>query len=302
MLDDKLKAYVEAAGNSSRRCRLTAMIIITASILALMAWWNSLPSSWSNQRVRVIDDSLAWWPLADTNKPMLISPDDSERFFYRFVTAQKFVARKFDIPEDNLKTSVVNSNRLGQIKSILGGMQGDWHRLQAENVMTIHVSVFGVSLDVNDLGLFAGFTFLILLTIMHFTLCRELENLKYVFQAAEESKTDGDKIDLFACYELLAMQQVLTIPHSKQRLAAWHLRWIPNVFLLFPFAIEFLILGNDWHTRGIGNAISDVKTLLLFVFGFTFFVLTGLITGFCLYKRHEINKEWDAEFARLSND
>ena len=86
----------------------------------------------------------------------------------------------------------------------------DYRKVAVEQVSFVHIPFFGAVFDHNDMGMFGGFTVAVLLLWLRYSLARELSNLKLIFEnpALRENRR--------RCYELLAMQQVLTVPHTSR--------------------------------------------------------------------------------------
>jgi hypothetical protein len=127
-----------------------------------------------------------------------------------------------------------------------------------DTALIVHVPLSGFSFDVNDLGLVGGVGFIVLLSMLLFSLKRELSNLITSFSEAKRQH------QLRVFYDLLAMEQVLTVPEGLQIPRSFFLRVVPKVILCIPAAVYLCVVGHDVITSGVGNQINSLHTGLLY--------------------------------------
>jgi hypothetical protein len=60
-ITEDVKSALEAAGESAHRCRAVSLALVTASVLAFMAWWNSVSWSWIHVRETRLDEAVSYW-------------------------------------------------------------------------------------------------------------------------------------------------------------------------------------------------------------------------------------------------
>lgn len=266
-----VEKYVEACALASSRARFVLIVIITASVLAFGAFWNSREGSWIDSRLRVARAAVKWWEFKPEVRQAL-EPDQKELFDL----AQKFVAvRKIESQED--------------VKNLLEQLQD----LETGSVITIRVPFFGVLFDVNDLGLVAGFGFVVLLMWFRFSVARELSNLMLAFEEAKSRE------HLQFGYDLLAMRQVLTVPpmRNQPRSKFWGI--IPYVLYILPVVVQVTILLNDIRSRPYGESLSPSNTDLLFWTSGVFLALSIILTVLCFWTSVKIDEKWAATAKEL---
>lgn len=169
------------------RTRYVLIIIIVASILAFISVWNSVQFSWINLRLEKASYALKYRAWDIKNKDSLKTPEERERYddVRLFLSARE----------------LTDSASIGKLKDAL-------YNLQINEIIHIRVPFFGIVFDINDLSLLGGFTFVVLLLWYRFSLLRERNNLNDTLDIADLM---GDGA---VCFDLLSMQQVLTIPFN----------------------------------------------------------------------------------------
>ncbi|HEX8853267.1 MAG TPA: hypothetical protein VF754_07255 [Pyrinomonadaceae bacterium] len=276
-IDPSVLEYVKAATSSSDRARAIMIVLVTASVLVFTALWNTgimdTGGGWMDKRIEVRSAALQLFNL--NFNPADSSLSDEERELYG--RAQEFLsAAGLD------KTNDAHKARLTRDIEKL-------QDLRSERIRMIHVPFFGVVFDMNDLGAFAGVTFVVVLLWMRFSLYRELRNLKLAFAKARERGQSK------ACYDLLAMNQMLTVtPTPGQRLRPV---WIVVAKLLFliPALVYTEQLRTDWETRPIGNILGPKNMNILLAADTTLYVLIIILTGLCLFLSVKIDLLWNRE-------
>lgn len=170
-----------------------------------------------------------------------------------------------------------------------------------DNTFTIKVPFFGITFDVNDLGLLSGFAFLILLILFRFSLMREYENTYLAFEAVED-----DKEILVPFYNLLSMRQVLTIPPILKPIPGMQhregFRWatiIPKILSFLPFGTLTVVVINDFLTQNIGDILSSGHTLFLYIASVALGVLVLVTTVSCLRVWINIDNEWHKRWKNI---
>jgi len=151
-LDFDLTYYVEASHDAAKRTRTVTIILVVASVLISIGWYNSLRWSWARDRVRhafeFTDDNI--YKILDPDNPP--SRDDPRATAYRI----------------QLQDATVSQ--------------------YVENVRFVKVPFFGIVFDVNDLGTIGGLALITVLVLLRYSLSREIKNLNVSF---EESVLHG---------------------------------------------------------------------------------------------------------------
>lgn len=266
MISDSLKIALEGASDSASRCRIVSYALVTASVLAFMAFWNSVSWSWVSERQKALTAAVDGW--ADPK-----SPD--------YQIGKKLVEGRFGLT--NYYGSPGQSNLLGDLKL----MRIRIDTLRDNEVRWVKIPVFSVGFDVNDLGMFAGIGFSILLVLLAFSQRREFKNVKAYFKLAEEEAIQP------LAYRLLAMRQVLTIPPGESERGVpvgWRILQLLPVFV--PLLVQLCIVVNDFATLGNGFAWSSSRTNVMIGVNSVSALLVGTLTILCVSYRRNINDYW----------
>jgi hypothetical protein len=221
-----IQDYLDASSDASKRTRSIIIIMVAASVLVLAGLLNSVENDWMLLRLR----NPAY---PETKIP---SPD----------------RKNFNTDDDyNRAVKDIESRREQLITAIA--------KSYVDNSLVIHVPFFGFSLDVNDLGLIGGISFLVILGCFRFFLSRELDNLHISFK---EAKRLGKLAEF---YTLLAMRQVFTVPDTEQIRRSKFLLYTPKIICWFPLVVHIAVTLNDIKTGNIGNLLSEPRYGFLLV-------------------------------------
>jgi hypothetical protein len=262
--------YIEAAGASSRRARLVLIVLVTASIVEFAAFWNSRQGSWIHARQLRVSDALKFrvWSNPDPNLPS----DDKA---------------KFDKAKMFADLRGINS------KQALENLSSELQKIRSEEVDRIRLPFFGSVFDVNDLGILGGITFVIVLIWFRFSLLRECNNLDLVFEEAKKRDRDRGHEELQRCYDLVGMQQVLTLPRIRGKHHAGGWAKVPRVLSVFPVLVYLAVCINDGLTWKHGISVSLANTVVLFAVEITCFLLIVILTYMCVDLSWQIDKTWN---------
>jgi hypothetical protein len=267
ILDDDLRA----SAASSARARFVLLILTISSIIVFCSFWNARQRSWINSRPRRFRDAeqLRVW-----DKPGSAVRDAGDQRSYE--DAKRFLdARGIRYGKEVIKTGLANLQRI-----------------QLEDVELVRAPLLGFAFDVNDLGVFGGITFVVVLMWFYYSLRTELRNLNLVFTRMREF--DGSVQQ--RCYQLLAMGQVLTIPpsleHSKRSSPSekfW--RFLPRVLFLVPVGVQLTVPTDDVLTWKHGWTISHWDTIFLYALSGSLLVASITLTCKCIGVARDIDKE-----------
>jgi len=244
--DKRIAAFV----SSSDRSRTVLVLMILASILAFMAFWNSADFSWLDARLRIakvaaaMDDGAPAENLRRSN-PILCQRAEA------YLKARHWTAKDAEQHYDLLM------------------------KLKVDHVLAVRVPLLGIIFDINDLSLFAGITFVVLLLWFRFALMRELSNLRSCLDGARGQRSMEE---MRAIYELLAMRQVLTVPPLPGEPREWFWNEIPKVMYALPLVVQSAILIYDIASFTKGSSVSDVNTIRGYVLGSVCWVIAAMLT------------------------
>ncbi len=181
-------------------------------------------------------------------------------------------------------------------------LQGAIIRAYIDHAMTVRVPFFGVAFDVNDLGLMGGLGFVTILVLLRFSLRTETASLRIAFKVAAR-EAGGDPTQLESFYDLLAMQQVLTMPHMRDRRTGWVirrprlLRAVPKLICFLPVIVYTMVAVNDYQSQHVANVINPLHTRILLAYTGVLWVVILLLAAWCFVRLLRIDRIWDEYFA-----
>jgi hypothetical protein len=196
--------------------------------------------------------------------------------------ADKISASRDIIPID----SDDDGNILSSTEKTRLHAQNELSRAYVDNIQYINIPVFGISIDVNDLGLIGGISLFIILLLYRFNLSREIKNLNISFREAFRH----GHLDTF--YHNLAMRQVLTVPEMKGETKNTVLDYSAKTVSLLPAIVMFYGVGYDWYS---------VLSLKLFEFNQFWYLLlievgiavvVFIVSLKCLERKLHIDEIW----------
>lgn len=264
--------YVNAAASSSNRARTVIIILIVSAVLLAIELRNT-SYSWIDERLAVRTAALKLLEAdADPDKLNALTPSNPDLYG----RARLFLQRRNLNPKSDVD------------KKLLEKELEEYRKVAIEQISFVHIPFFGAVFDHNDIGMFGGFTFAVLLLWLRFSLARELSNLKLLFNHS----TFGH--NLRRCYELLAMQQVLTVPRMPGSPARNRWRWIPKILYFIPLPVYAAHLYFDLTTIfSVGEVLGRGKMWLLVISSILFLLLIIIFTLWCIKILVAIDKIWD---------
>lgn len=328
-------ASLSAAIDSSKRSRVTIIVLIIASVLSFMSAWNTRKGNWHDDREASAHKALEWVvffgekltsyedsTLAITYEELIKPLEDSvfsvRNEFFENSTYSLPKGLGLKIPEkyhrgytnEELRLSIQSDS--SYLKAILYCSAQPVYKLNRQKIMdrvkfmdndyydksiSIAVPFFGVVIDVNDLGLFSGITFIIILIMLRFSLNRELNNINHFFSVTQSSKNSN------LYYDLLGMYQIFTVhvginPASNSHSAKiknplW--RYVPRLLLLLPVFSYIYVYLNDFSTLIEGMINSASSTSFISISSTLFLLIISYLTFICLRILGRIERKWIAE-------
>ena len=292
--DDRfLYDLLSAASASTSRSRATVFILTGASIIAFAAAWKAMPFSWQRARVRSATAALDY--LTQKQCPTAFK-DLDKRIQGRLATIGVID-----------EVSWCNHLKVGQQLAEARGFFDDKHaraylnvleKNSIETVASVHLPIFGVTFDVNDLGMFGGIGFAVLLVTLRLTLNREVQNLRAVFDVANRGGRPEE------AYQYLSMSQVMTVPAALgSRLQPKPFFWVraPMLLIWLPCLVQSTIFINDFATMPLGQISSPPLTLVTLLMSFASVIVILILTSMCWHQSGTIDHEW-SEMCRSISD
>lgn len=253
--------YLQAATESSVRSRRILVLLLIASILIFIAFWNQCDSSWARTHVH--------W--AEEIETLLRQKEEN-------ALPKKLTAHQESI-EELAKGYHIESAEDAQ----------HFHEhlldLMAERIIYVRIPILGIEFDINDLGIFSGITLAVLLLWCRFALWHERRNLQLCMN---ESTPENRK----SIYRYLAMRQLLTVPPRLANEPPTKI-WGVLVLALFclPALVYSLVVGDDVLFAG---GLPKMAGLAIELFGeILFFAVIVVLTALCVQILFDIHATWD---------
>lgn len=311
---DYIKQYIDASAESADRARFVLVVMITASVLAFVAVWNSHQRGWLNSRLTKATHALKFYTEPDEKgrRTLIVGEEALQREVKpRFFSQEEYDSKKTDDEKrayiQQSEEAFNGTKRFAELQLGANSRFADYdhlrkyvenlERVRTDKVLSVTVPFFGIVFDINDLGMFAGITFAIALLLFRFSLIRELRNVRLVFKQAQTVE------HLELCYNMLSMQQVLTIPpqldlaHLGRNYRSWQWwmeqfwRLVPKFLFLLPLAAHLGILIHDFNTLpGVEQVYPGTLSSLEFSRGIL--GLNVLLTGLCFYLALKVDRSW----------
>jgi len=319
--------YLNAINEASHRSRITLLILVTASVLAFAGFWNSMKYSWLRKRIEIAKVANDWFLFHDDSDSLGKSSTQDSLFLSKiyYFNSLKDTTAKLPYGVDlrippGIKQEMNNNDsiRLSQIlnniikdtllvvqaskflnnrninsKRELINLLKSWEKTELENVYLIRVPFFGVTFDINDLGIWSGIAFIIILFMFRFSLAREVKNVKYVFKIAKRFNV------LETYYDLMSMYQVFTVPSSKDNDKIKFVGKLPKYLFSLPFLVYSSVSINDIVTYMAGLSISASNTYITIGVSFILLLIIFKSTCSCYKIWNEMNNEWKKQAQNL---
>lgn len=210
-----------------------------------------------------------------------------------FKNRKNILIKNIDTSQIKLSAKFISKRRIDSRKQ-LDRMIASLEKMNIEDILVIKVPFFGVSFDVNDLGLMSGIAFLIILIMFKYSLARELKNLRYVFGIAK----DQDSLECF--YNLMTMRQVFTVPFIKENKDLNKWEKLPRLLMYLPLIVYLIVFCYDIYSFEYGLSISKWRTVSLYGFNILFLIFMILSTWDCSRLWNRIDDEWEEQATNLN--
>ena len=316
-MKENLEPYLQATIEASNRSRYVIYIITFVSMIIFGGYWNSKEFSWFKTADDVNHCIYLYVNLAETvydkiceaNKtnPKGVNPEEqkpnntTDLAFRQELINQKFreiYPRKFAKCKQYIDINIESGNysfnpHVLKIEKNIIEEKTIYHRQNyMNNVGTISAHFFHENFHINDLPIFSGASFSILLSVLVFSYRRERRNLKNFFALSKEQSQSKES------YRILAMHQVLTITPSldyPKKLEAVEriAKFVPTFLFLIPFILEILIMFETFATYQSVLRYNNTATVINISFGLLFAGIIGMLTIFSFVISMQINQLWE---------
>ncbi len=290
---DYLNPFIEATIASAARFRRVLIVLIISSVLAFSAFWNAVEWSWLSSRIQLVRTAEAVMAVDEINQELgtLQAGPEKAQFLLNLRKEREEFLKGRDVDKARRWIKMAGFTASESLKRYAERLETT---LQ-QRILVVNVPVLGIVLDVNDLGLLGGFSFVVILMWFRFSLWREYFNLYSTFDEARNVQ------DLEYCYKYLSMNQVLTVPPILCPTQPKERPWgkVVRYLYVLPVAVQVAIFSYDCYTFEIGWVINPANTVISITASFCFMVLSVLLTYWCFRLSGEIDKEWDEAAKRI---
>jgi hypothetical protein len=272
--DSSVLQYINVAALAIDRVRTVIIVMLVASVFVFTQVRNS--DGWLDRRIEVRNYALRVLDENSDYKEEVLSKDPKERD----AETQKYDRATYFIVKSGYKIGDQNDKDrlLDEIKNLT--------HARSEQMRLVHLPFFGAVYDADDTGIFAGITFTVVLFWLTLAINRERRNTQIAFRAAE------NRGGLQFCYNLLGMQQVLTVPPTNANRFWKPLGYISKALYVMPLVVYGFLFYDDWSTRDVGYSLGWDKMNTLLKASGAFFILILVLTIICLVTSLKIDKDW----------
>jgi hypothetical protein len=297
-----IKEYIDSFNSSSARARGAVYVVAVASLVVFSTFWNVHPGSWLQERARVAREIEALVKKREDAQSEAQKKADAQPEAQKKADASRVAGTKPADAAESERRAAADGDADERIHRVLldrviEHRRLDWpgaartYREKLEDLLyvqayQVRIPFFGVTYDINDLGMFGGFAFFVVLMILRFSLARELANLRLAFrEAAARGQVDD-------CFKLLSMGQVLTVPRHTDVTSNVFNRNLHRFLYILPVLILGMIMWHDITSLKSGLVFSTFNTVLTLIFSAGFFIINIILTYQCLDCSYRADKTW----------
>jgi hypothetical protein len=255
--------------------RYLLVSLVTACVLCFIGIWNSFEFSWVEKRLDIHKKQIEWYKY-------IVDPD--------FIPEN--AEPKIDIVEfNNCKRYFFE--KMYTYETLIQA-HNNLNKMFNENYMLIKVPFFGIAYDINDMSLFGGIGFIMILYLILYYANLRKTHFHMALDSANNIKEESLKQD---CFRLLYMLQTFTKTYKNEnKKTKWtnYLTIVSNCVYSGPLVIYIIIFLYDIITLKNGLVVlnSPGKTVFLIAISFVFLIVILILT-YLIYKSvSAYNKLW----------
>ncbi len=267
----KPEDFIKAASESSERTRMVIFLMVTASILIFIGFWNRSDKGWLSHRVqkaKYIKENIK--DLTETTGQEM----DWQLDWVDNPIAWKYAGGLVE------KYGISGDKEAEELYNIRLAMQQEYSTL-------VKIPFFGFAIDEKDLGVLGGVTFIILLIVFKYSILRENANYQIVFERIK------DQEKLKEAYDFLSMKQVFTVPHLEYK-GNRILKNMPRLLILLPLLV-YCITISDLSSIYEGFAFYPDRQVIYIAINTIFLITIVVFTfqGFISLKK--LDQLWEKQ-------
>lgn len=313
--DFELEQYVHALTMSSNRARYLIFAVAITAVVVFVSFRHGNKDGWIVSRAELMRGALNAdiWDKDTGNlsngKQIQACADEVEReprLLLPWGLAErdlriKEISRKYGFRKNNCwKLNYVISKANLRSKDAVKGWLEKFEQAEVNGVIVKSMPFLGIPFDVNDLGVFSGLTFTVLMGALWFAMVRHQENLYLSMWKVHElaQQSDGQKPDGRAnlLYHSLAMSQLFTTPPTLARWETGLTDWLPRLFFLIPFFMQGFIVWNDFYTFDRGSMVNGQAAVVGWWIEMVTLLVIALSGASCILHARASDRLWIKTF------
>lgn len=254
--------YLDGVNSDSQRTRAVVFVLVAALLLIFTAYRNTAFPDWTNARLARLQQAAL---CLETN----LNSDECE--------ASKQYALGFlgwpDNEAGNLRGKELDLELREQINAFIR---------QRTDALSLRLPFFGITIDMNDLGVICGLLLIAILYVLFASLKSETDDLEI---ARDKAMTlpDGKRQD---SEKLLRMAQVLA-PPSKSKINVGQGLYV--LYFLAPL-LHFFVVKTDIETYRIAEALEGSKWSKIDTsIDVVAFLVVLAFSAFCIKQQRQLN-------------
>ena len=231
--DIDFKRYLEGVNSDSQRTRTVVFVLVAALLLIFTAYRNTAFPDWTDARLGLLQQAAVCLETNLNNDGCKASKQYAQGFLVQDSPGNE---------ASQLSGKELDLELREQINAFIK---------QRTDALSLRLPFFGITIDMNDLGLICGLLLIAILYVLFASLQSETDDLEL---ARDKARTLPDK-KRQDTERLLRMAQVLA-PPSKSKINVGQGLYV--LYFLAPL-LHFFVVKEDVRTLGIAAALEGSK-------------------------------------------
>lgn len=274
---DVYKLYLDAFSRASARVRFVLIATVLASILVFVGGWNSWKLSWQVSRISHLRTAVEYELWNETVNPDLTAEEER-----RIERAKRFLAARLLTSETSIRE-----------------LHGRYQSYMVQHVSSVAVPFLGIVMDVNDLGIFGGLAFTLLLMWAAFSIYQSKRILEVSYRGYKQLLTKPGLEEAKVAYHGFTITQVFSVPPTVVRPHPSWVHWLPRTLFVLPLLVHLAVTGYDIYSKEFAYSVNLAHTRVLFTCEALFGLVIAFLVVLCLRGEAAIDKLWNQAFKDL---
>ena len=316
--DFEFEQYVHALMSSSSRIRYLIFAIVITAVVVFVAYRHGNPEGWTSSRATLLKEALKA-DIWDENghlkgaEELKACADEVQKSASTWPGLKpgrrdeeiRKISRAHGFGDANCwqLNYVVSKVQLDD-KDAVRGWLGKIEQEQVSGIVVMRMPFLGSPFDINDLGIFSGLTYMVLMGTLWFAMVRHQENLYLAMWKVRELAREEDgrspqgRANLL--YHALSMSQLFTTPPTLARWETGATDRLPRLFFLIPAIMQGIIIWNDFRTYDRGSMVNEGAAALGWWIELTTFAVIAAAAAFCIVYARASDRLWLKTFLTLN--